>query len=132
MTLWREATAISRGPTKVLGGMTVDEFVESKVLPEFQPVVAAIRSLMKVSAPHAEELMSYSLPMYKQKFTFAWISPSKTGITFSFMRGVAFEDKYGLLRGTAKHSRFVRMRNLGDFNEPALRYYVKQALKLDV
>jgi hypothetical protein len=38
--------------------MTVDEFVESKVLPEFQPVVAAIRSLMKVSAPDAEELMS--------------------------------------------------------------------------
>ena len=46
--------------------MTVDEFVESKVLPEFRPVVAAIRSLMKESAPNAEEVMSYGLPMYKQ------------------------------------------------------------------
>lgn len=39
--------------------MTVDEFVETKVVPEFQPVVAG------------------------------------------FMRGVAFEDKYGL-RGTSR------------------------------
>jgi hypothetical protein len=33
-----------------LGGMIVDEFVENKVLPEFQPVVAPIRSLTKVGA----------------------------------------------------------------------------------
>jgi hypothetical protein len=112
--------------------MTVDEFVESKVPPEFQPVVAAIRSLMKESAPAAEEVMSYGLPMYKGKFTFAWISPSKTGIALSFMRGVVFEDRYGLLRGGAKHSRFVRIKNLEGLNKPALKYYVKQALKHDV
>jgi hypothetical protein len=111
--------------------MTVDEFVESKVLPEFRPVVAAVRNLMKESASNAKEEMSYGLPMYIQKLTMAWISPSKTGITLSFMRGVGFEDKYGLLRGTAKHARFVRMKNVGDVNKPALRYYVKQALKLD-
>jgi hypothetical protein len=111
--------------------MTVDEFVASKVLPEFRPVVAALRKQMKESAPNATEQMSYGLPMYIQKLTLAWISPSKTGITLSFMRGVGFEDKYGLLRGTAKHARFVRMKNVGEVNKPALRYYVKQALKLD-
>src|ERR1700730_6809647 len=111
--------------------MTVDEFVASKVLPEFRPVVAALRKQMKESAPNATEQMSYGLPMYIQKLTLAWISPSKTGITLSFMRGVGFEDKYGLLRGTAKHARFVRMKNVGEGNKPALRYYVNQALKLD-
>lgn len=111
--------------------MTVDEFVERKVLPEFRPVVAAVRSLMKESAPDAHELMSYGLPMYKQNLTFAWISPSKTGITLSFMRGVGFDDWYGLLRGAAKHARFVKMKNVGEVNKPALRYYVKQALKFD-
>ena len=111
--------------------MTVDEFVASKVLPEFRPVVAAVRKQMKESAPNAKEQMSYGLPMYIQKLTVAWISPSKTGITLSFMRGVGFEDKYGLLRGTAKHARFVRMKNVGEVNKPALRYYVKQALRLD-
>ena len=47
------------------------------------------------------------------------------------MRGVGIEDRYGLLRGTAKHARYVRMKNLDEINKPALRYYIKQALKLD-
>jgi hypothetical protein len=111
--------------------MTVDEFVEAKVLPEFRPVVAAIQSLMKEAAPNAKEMMSYGLPMYIQKLTIAWISPSKTGITFSFMRGAGFEDKYGLLRGGAKHARQVKLKSLDDVNKPALKYYIKQALKFD-
>ena len=111
--------------------MTVDEFVEGKVLPEFRPIVAELRKLMREHAPHAREFMSYGLPMYAQKLPIAWISPSKTGITFGFRQGAAFEDKYGLLRGVGKHSKHVKMKNLGDVNKPALRYYIKQAVKVD-
>src|ERR1700730_9213687 len=111
--------------------MTVDEFVAKKGLPEFRPAVAAIRSLMRASAPDAKEVMSYGLPMYIRKATLAWISPSKTGIKFGFTYGGAFEDRYGLLRGAGKHAKHVRMKNLGEVNKPALRYYIKQALKLD-
>jgi hypothetical protein len=111
--------------------MTVDEFVESKVLPEFKPIVATIRALMKTSAPNANEVISYGLPMYIQKQTLAWISPNKKGITLGFTYGASFEDKYGLLRQVGKHARHVKMKNLGEVNKPALRYYIKQALKLD-
>ena len=111
--------------------MTVDEFVERKVLPEYQGIVAELRQLMREDAPQAREVMSYGLPMYVQNSVVAWISPSKTGITFSFTRGVAFEDQHGLLRGAAKHAKHVKMKNLGEVNRPALRYYLKQALKLD-
>jgi hypothetical protein len=111
--------------------MTVDEFVESKVLPEFGPVVAALRSLMKESAPDAREMMSYGLPMYIQKSPLAWISPSQRGITLGFTYGGEFEDKYGLLRGVGKHAKNVRMKDLSEVNKPALRYYIKQALKFD-
>ena len=111
--------------------MTVDEFVEAKVLPEFRPVVAAIRSLMKDSAPGAQEVISYGIPMYMQKRPLAWISPNKQGITFGFMRGAGFEDRYGMLRGVAKHARHVKVKGMDDLNKPALKYYIKQALKLD-
>jgi hypothetical protein len=114
-----------------MAGMTVDEFVESKVLPEFRPVVAAIRSLMKEAAPGAKEVISYGTPMYIQNQTLAWITPNKKGITFGFMHGARFEDKYGLLRGTAKHAKHVKMKNLDQVNKSALKYYVKQALMLD-
>jgi hypothetical protein len=111
--------------------VTVDEFVKSKVQPEFRPIVAAIRSLMKVNAPRAEEVISYGLPMYSQKKPMAWISPSKTGISLGFREGVSFEDEYGLLRGAVKHAKHVKMKTLDDVNRPALRYYIKQAVKID-
>jgi hypothetical protein len=111
--------------------MTVDEFVASKVQPEFRPVVAAIRKVMKESAPDAQEVISYGIPMYGLKRPLAWINPSKTGITFGFRQGASFTDRYGLLRGTGRHAKHVRMRNLGEVNSGALRYYIRQALKLD-
>ena len=111
--------------------MTVDEFVERKVLPEFRPVVAAIRSLMKEHAPAEIEAISYGIPMYGRKKPIAWINPSKTGVTFGFREGTHFEDRYGLLRGVGKHAKHVRMKSLSDVNKPALRYYIEQAVKLD-
>jgi hypothetical protein len=46
--------------------MTVDEFVESKVLPEYRGIVDELRKLKRQHAPHVRELMSYGLPMYAQ------------------------------------------------------------------
>jgi hypothetical protein len=111
--------------------MTVDEFVQRRVQPEFRPVVAAIRSLMKLYAPEANEAISYGIPMYGLKKPIVWINQSNTGITFGFRAGAYFKDRYGLLVGVGKHARHVRMKNLDQLNEPALKYYIKQALKLD-
>jgi len=112
--------------------MTVDEFVEAKVPPEFRPVVAAIRGLMRECAPDAQEMMSYGMPVYKGKKLFAWINPPIKDVTFAFSRGAKMEDRYGLLKGAAKGgARHVKMKNVAEVNKPALKYYIKQAVELD-
>jgi hypothetical protein len=111
--------------------MTVDEFVEQKVLPEYRDIVAELRKLMRECAPDAKELISYGIPVYRRKRSLAVISPTKKGITFAFSRGADFEDGYGLLEGVGKVSKNVRMKDLKDVNKKALRYYIKQALELD-
>jgi hypothetical protein len=112
--------------------MTVDEFVEKKVAPEFKPVVAAIRALVRECAPDAEEVISYGMPVYKGKGLFAWINPPKKDVTFTFTRGVRIKDRYGLLRGSAKGgARHLKMKNVAEVNKPALKYYIQQAVKLD-
>ena len=112
--------------------MTVDDFIEAKVAPEFRPIVAAIRSLMKECAPHAREAFSYGMPVFKGKTLFAWINPPKKDVTLSFTRGVQMADRYGLLRGSAKAgTRHLKMKNLGEVNTPALKYYIEQAVNLD-
>ena len=111
--------------------MTVDDFVETKVLPEFQPIVAIIRELMKECAPNAKEVISYGIPAYKAKRILVVISPTKKDITFAFSRGAEFEDQYDLLQGVGKVSKHVKIKNLADANKEALRYYIKQALEFD-
>jgi hypothetical protein len=112
-------------------GMTVDEFVQARVLPEYREIVTALRKLMKEHAPDAVEAISYGIPAYKGRRILAVISPTKKGITFAFPRGAEFEDKYGLLVGVGKVSKNVRISRLEDLNRAALRYYIKQALAFD-
>ena len=110
---------------------TVDAFVEEQVLPEFHDIVAMLRALMRECAPQATERISYGLPMWIGNSTLAWISPSKRDITFGFTYGREFEDRYGLLKGTGKHARHVKIRKLADANPEALRSYIRQALERD-
>src|SRR4030043_1143923 len=100
--------------------MTVDEFVETKVLPEYRDIVSMLRELMREMAPDAKEMISYGIPAYKRKRKIAVISPTKKGITFAFSRGAEFEDKYGLLRGVGKVSKHVKIKNLKEANHSAL------------
>jgi hypothetical protein len=110
---------------------TVDDFVKQKVAPERQPLVEMLRGLMREWAPKATEEMSYGMPVWRGRLIFAWIIPTKKDITFGFMRGAAFEDKYGLLRGVGKHARHVKLKELKDVKKTVLRYYVRQALAFD-
>ena len=113
--------------------LTVDEYVKAKVLPQHQDIVKAIRNLMRECAPSATEYIAYGLPVWKRNKIFALISPNKTDITFSFTHGTEFKDKYGLLKGTGKVGKHVKLKDVKDVtvNDAALRSYIKQALKID-
>jgi hypothetical protein len=111
--------------------MTVDEFVNTKVLPEFREVVAEIRKGMKELAPQAEELITYGIPGYRVTRMIAVISPTKKDITLAFSRGAEMEDKYGLLKGVGKVSKNLKFKKASEVDKEVLAYYVKQAQELD-
>ena len=110
---------------------TVDSFVKQKVPAELKPIVESVRGLMREWAPKADEKISYGMLVWSGNLIFAWVIPTTKHITFGFMQGVYFEDKYGLLKGTGKHARHVKLKTLEDINKTALRYYVRQALAAD-
>ena len=109
----------------------VDEFVHARVLPQFHPVVAFIRELMRECAPEAKEIISYGIPAYKMKRIIAVISPTKKDITLAFSRGAEFDDRYHLLEGVGKVSKHVKLTSADSANVEALRYYIAQALAFD-
>ena len=111
--------------------LTVDEFVEARVLPQYRDVVTRLRQLMRETAPGAEEVISYGIPAYKRRRIIAVISPTKKDITFSFSRGAGFEDRYGLLRGVGRVSKHVKIKSLTAVDKEALKYYIRQAVEAD-
>ena len=109
----------------------VDKFVKNRILPQYHAIVTMLRELFHEMAPNAQEGIYYNLPMYKGNKIFAFISPTKKDITLGFTHGVEFEDKYGLLKGTGKSGKHVKIKNLDSLNKDAIIYYLNQALELD-
>lgn len=109
----------------------VDDFVRTQVLPQYQPIVALIRDLMRECEPKVQEIISYGIPAFRANRTLAVINPTKDGITFAFSRGAEYQDRHGLLRGVGKRSKHIKIKDLANVNQDALRYYIRQALELD-
>ena len=110
---------------------TVDQFVKNRVQPEHRGIVEMLRKLMREAAPEAKELITYGVLAWRGNLILAVISPTKKDITFAFSKGAEFEDKYGLLQGVGKVSKHVKIRDVKEANKTALKYYIRQALKLD-
>ena len=110
---------------------TVEDFIAARVLPEYRDIVAMIRRAMREHAPKAEEVLTYGILGFRIRRIIAVISPTKKGITLAFSRGAEFEDKYEWLEGVGNVSRNIRLRAVDEIPKPALRYYIKQAVKLE-
>jgi len=111
--------------------LTVDEFVKTRVKPELRPVVEMLRGLMRETAPKADEVIAWGIPMYKAGKYIVVISPTKRDVTFVFTHGTEFEDRFGLLRGKGKVSRHIKLKTVDSVGRAALRYYIRQAVRRD-
>jgi hypothetical protein len=111
--------------------LTVDEFVESNVPLELQPIVAMLRELMREMAPYATEEISYGYLCIKAGKYLPSSTRQRRILLSAFPLGGEFEDKFNLLRGKGKVSKHVKIKNLQSVNKDALRYYIRQALAYD-
>lgn len=117
--------------------LDIDKFIQDKVLEKFQPIVNKFRKLIKNNYPEIKEEMRggtekyYGVPVYRNKKIIITMSPTKTGITFSFSEGKKFEDKYSLLEGKGNKTLNLRLSKEEDYNDDMLIYYINQAINID-
>ncbi len=113
--------------------MTVDEYIAQKVLQDHRETAAALRALLRDAAPDAREALSYAMPVWIGRRIFAYLNGNQKGITFSFVYGTQLADPAGLLKGSGKTARFVRLKSVAQLqaHEAALRDLIQQAVALD-
>jgi hypothetical protein len=111
-------------------GNDVDAFV-AKIEPGKRSLVEALRKFVKKQAPALKEAIKWGNVTWIGNDNVAWIIVYRDHVDFGFFNGALLKDPKGLLDGTGKKLRHVKVFTKADIREGDLAALVKQALTLD-
>jgi hypothetical protein len=112
---------------------------------EFQKLLVNNEPQAQALALELRDLIRHILPKAQEKIYKGWgvadygygtpgrgfltIGPQKRYVNLYFMDGVALDDPQGLLEGTGKRLRHIKIRSSAELKNPALHALVQQAAK---
>ena len=105
---------------------TVDEYF-AKAAPWQRGLVSQLRSLVKGSVPSAKLVMKWGAPVYPLREPFAYLGCFSHSVNLGFLHGAALRDPKGLLRGSGKDGRHVRLCESDSLDVSALQALLVQA-----
>ena len=100
--------------------------------PQTRQLAEELRTLVREAAPEAEERgqKGWSTISYLHNGIFCYIGPQKSWVNLGFYRGVELSDPKGVLEGTGKGLRHVKVRKPEDMRVDAFKALVREAFKL--
>lgn len=106
------------------------EITEEKL----RPIVSALRNLIMEIDPVACEVVrlgdraaTYGIGPKKMKEGYAYILPHKSWVNLGFYQGSILVDPNGLLEGTGKNMRHIKIYALEDTKKTAIKDLIKLA-----
>jgi hypothetical protein len=112
------------------GKVWIDKYVAKAG--KMQGVMKGLRALVKRTIEGCEEYVNpWKIPSFDSNGTLCGFMTGKEHVTFIFLRGAALPDPEGLLEGTGKHVRHVKVRTLADVKKPALKKLIVEAARLN-
>jgi hypothetical protein len=95
-------------------------------------VAEGLRRLMKKNVAGVKESVNaWKIPTFESNGPMCFFMVGKNHVTFGFLRGTALPDPKGLLEGTGKSLRHVKLREVEDLKRPELRKLIAEAVKLN-
>lgn len=110
-------------------GTTVDEYI-AKQKPALQEIAKNLRNLVKKAAPELREEMKWGFPCYVGADNICYIMVTGKWVDLGFFRGVDLKDTKGLLEGSGKGRRHIKIHRLEDIDTATTTAMVKQAASL--
>jgi len=108
----------------------VDEFID-RMPPEQPGIARSLRAIVRQTAPDLSETIKWGYPCYLGKGNVCSIIPYRDHVNLAFFRGAELDDPDGLLEGTGKAMRHVKVCSVGDSRERALAALVRAASLLE-
>jgi hypothetical protein len=100
---------------------------------EVVELVQALRELVKQSVPQLveEPKLGWGNISYKKKGLVCAISPEKTYAALFFYKGTRLSDPNGILEGSGKALRHIKIRKLDDIHVEQIAAWLHEAVGLD-
>lgn len=112
------------------GRVWIDEYVAKAG--KMRGVLKGLRALVKKTVAGCEEYVNpWKIPSFDSNGTVCGFMTGKEHVTFIFLRGAELADPEGLLEGTGKSVRHVKVRTTADVKKPALKKLIVEAAKLN-
>lgn len=92
-------------------------------------ILSALRMLLQDAVPGTSEAIKWGRPVFATTKDFAYLKSGKTYVTLGFYRADLLKDPKGLLEGTGKTMRHIKLRSLRDVDATMLRTWLKAAAK---
>jgi len=100
--------------------------------PELRKVVRALRSYVKKTVPGTKETVNaWGIPTFEGEHPFCFYMVGKKHVTFGFHFGTSLDDPEGLLEGTGKNLRHVKLLTVDDLKKKGLKQLVLAAARLE-
>lgn len=100
-----------------------------------RPIVIRLKEVILELDPDACEVVrlgdkaaTYGVGPKKMSEGYTYILPYKNWVNLGFYKGAVLEDKNGLLEGTGKKMRHIKIRSLEDAERPEIKELLKLAL----
>jgi hypothetical protein len=109
----------------------IDLYVDAKPA-ELRDVAEKLRKLIKKTVKgRKESVNSWKIPTFESKGPMCFFIVGKYQVTFGFLRGTSLPDPAGLLEGTGKNLRHVKLHTAEDVSKPALQKLIAAAARLN-
>jgi hypothetical protein len=104
----------------------VEEYID-QFDPDFQNILLRLRALIYDVVPDATEAIKWRMPTFTLHKPRCYIAGFRNHVTFAFFDGKMLKDPDGLLRGSGKHMKYLKFRNIGEIDEEKLRLWILEA-----
>jgi hypothetical protein len=109
---------------------TVDDYIKRLESP-MREIAEELRHIVREAAPQAKEAIKWGMPVYERNGNFCAIDGSRRSyVNLQLFQGASLPDPEGLLEGTGKGMRHVKVRELEGIPKDALKRLVREAARL--
>jgi hypothetical protein len=96
---------------------------------EQQEIMETVRKIIHNTVKDVKEEIKWSRPVFRQESDFAYFKIAKAYVTVGFFQSQKLEDTDGLLEGTGKDMRHIKIRKPEDINTDLLSEWFHKLTK---